>query len=237
MFLLTHSFIAKTNTNKNAIPNGDTSTVNTNNNNNSSSAEDTHTCFVFVSSKLASDITMTIGQAFDLAYRRYVSDGSKTTEMSKMQTQHKQLEHSVAVYQQRLKDLVELLPKAELTRLLSQYGVRDLLEVTPLPVENGSLQNHVATINGHKTPEMGMYATCGLSKRVEPAISCHPTETYNFNHKNIPRRFQFSYIPSSRDCEELKQHISLIVHYSKYIIYISGPTKPKKGSKQLFVKL
>lgn len=28
-----------------------------------------HECFVFVSSKLASDITLTIGQAFDLAYR------------------------------------------------------------------------------------------------------------------------------------------------------------------------
>lgn len=157
MLLPLYSFIAKTNTNaKNAIPNGDTSTVNTNNNNNSS-AEDTHTCFVFVSSKLASDITMTIGQAFDLAYRRYVSDGTKTTELSKMQFQQKQLEHSVSVYQQRLKDLVELLPKADVARFLSQYGVRDLLEVVPLADNNnGNVQNHVATLNGHKTaPEMG----------------------------------------------------------------------------------
>lgn len=28
-----------------------------------------HECFVFVSNKLASEITLTIGQAFDLAYR------------------------------------------------------------------------------------------------------------------------------------------------------------------------
>lgn len=28
-----------------------------------------HECFVFISNKLASDITLTIGQAFDLAYR------------------------------------------------------------------------------------------------------------------------------------------------------------------------
>lgn len=28
-----------------------------------------HECFVFVSNKLASDITLTIGQAFDLAYK------------------------------------------------------------------------------------------------------------------------------------------------------------------------
>lgn len=28
-----------------------------------------HECFVFISTKLASEITLTIGQAFDLAYR------------------------------------------------------------------------------------------------------------------------------------------------------------------------
>lgn len=31
--------------------------------------EESHECFVFISSKLASDITLTIGQAFELAYR------------------------------------------------------------------------------------------------------------------------------------------------------------------------
>merc|ERR1719483_1324962 len=31
---------------------------------------DKHTCFVFVSDKLAEEITLTIGQAFDLAYKR-----------------------------------------------------------------------------------------------------------------------------------------------------------------------
>lgn len=34
-----------------------------------SDGEESHECFVFVSSKLASDITLTIGQAFDLAYK------------------------------------------------------------------------------------------------------------------------------------------------------------------------
>lgn len=107
------------------------------------STEDTHTCFVFISSKLASDITMTIGQAFELAYRRYVSDGSKGGDAAaKLHVQNKQLENSVSVYQQRLKDLVELLPKAEVARLLAQYGVRDMLEVQPL--ENGALLG-----NGH----------------------------------------------------------------------------------------
>ncbi|XP_061387800.1 PTB domain-containing adapter protein ced-6-like, partial [Musca vetustissima] len=34
----------------------------------SSTTEDTHECFVFISNKLASDITLTIGQAFELAF-------------------------------------------------------------------------------------------------------------------------------------------------------------------------
>lgn len=49
------SFIAKTG----AAANGDTTPT----------SEEGHECFVFISSKSASDITLTIGQAFDLAYR------------------------------------------------------------------------------------------------------------------------------------------------------------------------
>jgi len=57
------SFIAKTVKTTN-------STMDTNGyNNGSSKPEETHECFVFISNKLASDITLTIGQAFDLAYR------------------------------------------------------------------------------------------------------------------------------------------------------------------------
>lgn len=126
------SFIAKT-SKKDADTNGENGTNNT---------EETHTCFVFISSKLASDITMTIGQAFELAYRRYVSDGSKGSEMTKLQVQTKQLENTVHVYQQRLRDLAELLPKSDVARLVAAYGVRDLLEVPAL--ENGGL------MNGHK---------------------------------------------------------------------------------------
>lgn len=54
------SFIAKT-SNSN-VPNGES-------NGHGTAAEETHECFVFISSKLASDITLTIGQAFELAYR------------------------------------------------------------------------------------------------------------------------------------------------------------------------
>lgn len=58
------SFIAKTSTSTN-VPNGSVGDASST----ASSSDDTHECFVFISSKLASDITLTIGQAFELAYR------------------------------------------------------------------------------------------------------------------------------------------------------------------------
>lgn len=54
------SFIAKTVQPRANQPNDD---------NNLNNTDETHECFVFISSKLASDITLTIGQAFELAYR------------------------------------------------------------------------------------------------------------------------------------------------------------------------
>ncbi|KAG8040002.1 hypothetical protein G9C98_001520 [Cotesia typhae] len=39
-----------------------------------------HTCFVFVSDKLAEEITLTIGQAFGLAYRRFLETSGKDLE-------------------------------------------------------------------------------------------------------------------------------------------------------------
>lgn len=70
------SFIAKTGGNSSSsVPNGEivsSSSPNTNgiqNGTNGSAADEGHECFVFISNKLASDITLTIGQAFDLAYK------------------------------------------------------------------------------------------------------------------------------------------------------------------------
>lgn len=125
-----------------------------------------HECFVFVSSKLASDITLTIGQAFDLAYRRYVSDSGKTGDAGKLQSQNKQLENAVTVYRQRLRDLSELVSKPDLDKLLLRLGLRDICEMPPA-LENGvdhshhhnnnnNHSNHMAAMNGNKTPDLGI---------------------------------------------------------------------------------
>lgn len=112
-----------------------------------------HECFVFISNKLASDITLTIGQAFDLAYRRYVNDSGKTVESSKLHSQNKQLESTVNAYRQRLKDLSELVSKPDLDKLLLRLGLRDICEVPAM--ENG-IDSHVAAVNGSKTPDLGI---------------------------------------------------------------------------------
>merc|ERR1712121_59583 len=43
-----------------------------------------HTCFVFVSDKLAEEITLTIGQAFDLAYKRFLSGKTQESDKEKI---------------------------------------------------------------------------------------------------------------------------------------------------------
>jgi len=47
-----------------------------------------HTCFVFVSDKLAEEITLTIGQAFDLAYKRFLSGKAAESESEKIASEN-----------------------------------------------------------------------------------------------------------------------------------------------------
>lgn len=71
-----------------------------------------HTCFVFVSDKLAEEITLTIGQAFDLAYKRFLETSGKDLETQKrvmlLQQKIKRLEHENNVYRQRLHDIASI---------------------------------------------------------------------------------------------------------------------------------
>ncbi|CAH1403738.1 unnamed protein product [Nezara viridula] len=69
-----------------------------------------HVCFVFVSDKLAEEITLTIGQAFDLAYKRFVETSGKDLEVQRrmmvLQQRVKQLEHEASTLRQRLSDVL-----------------------------------------------------------------------------------------------------------------------------------
>ncbi|XP_016917308.1 PTB domain-containing engulfment adapter protein 1 [Apis cerana] len=92
-----------------------------------------HTCFVFVSDKLAEEITLTIGQAFDLAYRRFLETSGKDLETQRrcmiLQQKIKRLEHENNVYRQRLQDIAAIKGSADVSAYLSQHNLPDILHV------------------------------------------------------------------------------------------------------------
>lgn len=105
---------------------------------------------------------MTIGQAFDLAYRRYINESSKeiangtaTTDVSKLQLQNKYLENALVIYRQRLKELSDTMSKSELDKLLFKYGVKDICEMPQIEMNGGSL-DETPIVNGSKTPDSGI---------------------------------------------------------------------------------
>ncbi|CAD1472729.1 unnamed protein product, partial [Heterotrigona itama] len=94
---------------------------------------DRHTCFVFVSDKLAEEITLTIGQAFDLAYRRFLETSGKDLETQRrcmvLQQKIKRLEYENNVYRQRLQDIAAIKGSADVSAYLSQHNLPDILHV------------------------------------------------------------------------------------------------------------
>merc|ERR1712013_284399 len=86
---------------------------------------DKHTCFVFVSDKLAEEITLTIGQAFDLAYKRFLSGKSVESETEKIA----RLERENAELRQRLRDVGSLLGKTKLAEYMEKNNIKELVLV------------------------------------------------------------------------------------------------------------
>uniref|UniRef100_A0A8C3A978 PTB domain-containing engulfment adapter protein 1 n=1 Tax=Cyclopterus lumpus TaxID=8103 RepID=A0A8C3A978_CYCLU len=72
-----------------------------------------HLCFVFDSEKCAEEITLTIGQAFDLAYKKFLESGGKDVETRKqigtLQKRIQELESENSELKQQLQDLEEQL--------------------------------------------------------------------------------------------------------------------------------
>ena len=106
-----------------------------------------HTCFVFVSDKLAEEITLTIGQAFDLAYRRFLETSGKDLEAQRrcmvLQQKIKRLEHENNVYRQRLQDIAAIKGSADVSAYLSQHNLPDILHVP-----GGVPSNETTQVNG-----------------------------------------------------------------------------------------
>jgi len=86
---------------------------------------DKHTCYVFVSDKLAEEITLTIGQAFDLAYKRFLSGKTQESDKEKIA----RLERENAELGQRLKDVANLVEPSKLSEYMKKNNIKELVVV------------------------------------------------------------------------------------------------------------
>uniref|UniRef100_A0A3B3V542 GULP PTB domain containing engulfment adaptor 1a n=1 Tax=Poecilia latipinna TaxID=48699 RepID=A0A3B3V542_9TELE len=104
-----------------------------------------HLCYVFDSEKCAEEITLTIGQAFDLAYKKFLESGGKDVETRKqiggLQKRIQELETENAELKKQLQELEEQLmiahvpPAGSVSVKLQSTDVFDMVPfstVTPL---------------------------------------------------------------------------------------------------------
>ncbi|XP_076356528.1 PTB domain-containing engulfment adapter protein 1-like isoform X2 [Tachypleus tridentatus] len=144
-----------------------------------------HNCFVFVSEKLAEEITLTIGQAFDLAYRRFLETSGKDLEMKRQQM----------ILQKRIQEL-----ETENAKLC-----RQLQELQPEQKENGIQKNNsenssLIIVNGKTTNSLE-----GKHQPIPPSIQPPPTVP----RRNIERTLsksqnfliEFTELPSDGICD------------------------------------
>ncbi|OQV15568.1 PTB domain-containing engulfment adapter protein 1 [Hypsibius exemplaris] len=129
-----------------------------------------HRCFVFVSDRLAENITLTIGQAFDLAYRRYLETSGRDLEMRKqlliLQKRTKLLEQENS----NLRSRVAELEGVGYDRSVANGGSSgtnsraESLEDSTLPVTNGhGLIHHNGIVFGAPHAETFSHSTGGYT--------------------------------------------------------------------------
>ncbi|KAK7084388.1 PTB domain-containing engulfment adapter protein 1, partial [Halocaridina rubra] len=92
---------------------------------------DKHTCFVFVSDKLAEEITLTIGQAFDLAYRRFIDTSSREVDLRRqlllLQKRVQGLEDENQTLKSRISQLASLKNRPDVEEYMKENNISDLL--------------------------------------------------------------------------------------------------------------
>uniref|UniRef100_A0A3B3TFP8 PTB domain-containing engulfment adapter protein 1 n=1 Tax=Paramormyrops kingsleyae TaxID=1676925 RepID=A0A3B3TFP8_9TELE len=88
-----------------------------------------HLCYVFDSEKCAEEITLTIGQAFELAYKKFLESGGKDVETRKqigsLQRRIQELETENSELKKQLQSLQEQLMFAQVSSLLHLNPTND----------------------------------------------------------------------------------------------------------------
>lgn len=113
-----------------------------------------HLCYVFDSEKCAEEITLTIGQAFDLAYKKFLESGGKDVETRKqigsLQKRIQELETENSELKKQLQNLEEQLrgpkvspagsisTKAPSTDIFDMIPFSPVAPLVPLPASNGA---------------------------------------------------------------------------------------------------
>uniref|UniRef100_A0AAR2L954 PTB domain-containing engulfment adapter protein 1 n=1 Tax=Pygocentrus nattereri TaxID=42514 RepID=A0AAR2L954_PYGNA len=99
-----------------------------------------HLCYVFDSEKCAEEITLTIGQAFDLAYKKFLESGGKDVETRKqigsLQKRIQELETENSELKKHLQTLEEQLSNAQ--NIFDMVPFSPVAPLVPLPASNAS---------------------------------------------------------------------------------------------------
>ncbi|KAK6970201.1 PTB domain-containing engulfment adapter protein 1 [Biomphalaria glabrata] len=92
-----------------------------------------HYCYVFHSDKCAEEITLTIGQAFDLAYKRFIetcaTDGDIRKQFLMLQKKVQTLQYENETLRKRVEDLEKLKDKSEVEEYKRTNEITDLQSV------------------------------------------------------------------------------------------------------------
>ncbi|XP_053453821.1 PTB domain-containing engulfment adapter protein 1 isoform X5 [Nycticebus coucang] len=118
-----------------------------------------HLCYVFDSEKCAEEITLTIGQAFDLAYRKFLESGGKDVETRKqiaglqkriqdLETENTELKNKVHDLENKLRiTQVSTSPAGSVTPKSPSTDIFDMIPFSPI-----SHQSSIPTHNGTRPP-------------------------------------------------------------------------------------
>ncbi|XP_015336625.1 PTB domain-containing engulfment adapter protein 1 isoform X11 [Marmota marmota marmota] len=118
-----------------------------------------HLCYVFDSEKCAEEITLTIGQAFDLAYRKFLESGGKDVETRKqiaglqkriqdLETENMELKNKVQDLENQLRiTQVSTSPAGSITPKSPSTDIFDMIPFSPV-----SHQSSIPTHNGTQPP-------------------------------------------------------------------------------------
>ncbi|XP_066137057.1 PTB domain-containing engulfment adapter protein 1 isoform X3 [Saccopteryx bilineata] len=125
-----------------------------------------HLCYVFDSEKCAEEITLTIGQAFNLAYRKFLESGGKDVETRKqiaglqkriqdLETENVELKHKVQDLENQLRiTQVSTSPAGNVTPKSPSTDIFDMIPFSPV-----SHQSSPPTPNGTQPPPVPSRAT------------------------------------------------------------------------------